>query len=405
MIKYFYGNQVCKRFDSLYNKREYSQFKRYDNLIWRFKKQFKRDGCFVASSSGRVEVIGNHTDHNGGQVFTCAVNVDIIAAFLPNGTDVVRVISDGYPQITFDVSRPPQLNGGVGLAEGVIQYLKQAGYAVGGFDLYSHSQVPGGAGVSSSAAFEMLIATIVSQCFNDGAIPLDTMAKAGQYAENKYLNKPCGLLDQGAVLIGGMVHFDFKDGFACNQAQAQTDNLRLVLVNTGKSHAGLSHLYASIPAEMFAVAQYFGKRRLIEVEAQQLYDNEQAIRASLGDRPYLRAKHFFEENTRVELMSAALAQGDVDEIIRLINASGDSSMYQLQNCAVDEHDTAISDAIRYVRSLGNVGARVHGGGFAGTILCVMPVASFNSVYSALVERFGDKNVLLMSIRPIGTSIL
>lgn len=405
MNKFCYGNQVCKRFDRLYNKREYSQFKRYDNLIWQFKKQFKRDGCFVASSPGRVEVIGNHTDHNGGQVFGCAVNVDIVAAFMPNGTDVVRIISDGYPQITFDVSKPAQLNGGVGLAEGVIEYLKQAGYVARGFDMYSQSQVPSGAGVSSSAAFEMLIATIVNQCFNDGAIPLDTMAKAGQFAENKYLNKPCGLLDQGAVLVGGMVHFDFKDGFSCSQAQAQTDNLRLVLVNTGKSHAGLSHLYASIPAEMLAVAQFFGKQRLIEVDAKQLYDNEQAIRAKLGDRPYLRAKHFFEENARVELMTTALAQGDVGEIIRLINASGDSSLYQLQNCAVDENDTVISDAIRYARSLGNVGARVHGGGFAGTILCVIPSASFRSVYSALAERFGEHNVLPMTIRSIGSIIL
>lgn len=405
MNKYSYGNQVCKRFDALYNKREFSQFKRYDNLIWQFKKQFHSDCCFVASSSGRVEIIGNHTDHNGGVVLGCAVNADIIGAFLPNDGSVVRMCSDGYPLIKFDVDKVPQLVGGAGLAEGVTTYLKQAGYAVRGFDLYTHSNVPSGAGISSSASLEMLIAAIVNVCFNNGAIPNEVLAKAGQYAEHKYLNKPCGLLDQGAVLVGGTVRFDFKDGFANSKLQVDTSALRLVLVNTGKSHAGLSHLYAAIPAEMYSVAGFFGKQRLIEVDYSQLLSSEQAIRSTLGNRPYLRAKHFFEENARVERMSAALQNGDINKVIRLINESGYSSLTQLQNCAVDEHDTAIEEALLYARALGNVGARVHGGGFAGTILCVMPTEQFNSVYSALVERYGDGNVIPMSIRQVGTIIL
>lgn len=404
MNRFNYGNQVCKHFDKLYRKREYVQYKRYDNLIWQFKKRYHVDSCNLASASGRVEVIGNHTDHNGGKVIGCAVNLDIVAAFNQNNGSKVRLVSEGYSAIEFDVSAPPQISGGAGLAEGVVAYLQQAGYSVGGFDIFSNSSIPSGAGISSSAAFEMLIATIINECFNSGSIPLDVMAKAGQYAEKEYLNKPCGLLDQGASLAGGMTKFDFNQGFACSNVDTNAD-IRFVLVDTGKSHAGLSHLYASIPAEMFSVAQYFGKERLIEIQPQQLYDNEQAIRNKLGDRPYLRAKHFFEENERVEQMSTALQNGDVDEVIRLVNASGDSSMYQLQNCAVDEQDTAILDAITYARSLGNVGARVHGGGFAGTILCVVRSCDFNTFVKSVSEKYGKKHVLPMTIRPTGATVL
>lgn len=399
-----YGNQVCKHFDKLYNKREYTQYKRYDNLIWQFKKKFHADCCCLASSSGRVEVIGNHTDHNGGTVLGCSVNLDIVAAFQPNGSNKVRLLSEGYSPVEFDVSITPQLSGGAGLAEGVVFYLKQAGYATCGFDIYTNSIVPSGAGISSSAAFEMLVATIVNVCFNNGSVPLDVMAQAGQFAEAKYLNKPCGLLDQGAVLAGGMSKFDFKDGFACKQLETDAD-IRFVLVDTGKSHAGLSHLYASIPDEMFKVAQYFGKQRLIEIELRQLYDNEQSIRAELGNRPFLRAKHFFDENERVEKMVTALKCGNVDEVINLINESGDSSMYQLQNCAVDEHDTAILDAITYARSLGNVGARVHGGGFAGTILCVVKSCDFKNFVDAMSAKYGEQHVLPMTIRSVGSTVL
>lgn len=405
MNKYNCANQLSKHFDALYGKRTYAQFKRYNSLIRSFKKTFNAADCNVASASGRVEFIGNHTDHNGGQVIGCAVNLDIVAAFRPNGGNTVRMLSDGYPKVEFDVSKPPQLSGGVGLIEGITTYLKQEGYAVGGFDVYTHSNVPSGAGVSSSAAFETLIATIVNACFNDGAIPSETIARAGQFAENKYLDKPCGLLDQGASVAGGMTLFDFSNGFCYDKLDVATTDLRFVLVDTGKSHAGLSHLYASIPAEMLSVARFFGKQRLVEIDPVQLYENEQTIRAKLGDRPYLRAKHFAEENARVKLMTAALRQGDDDKVIELINASGDSSMYQLQNCAVDKQDTAIADAIGYARSLGNVGARVHGGGFAGTVLCVVKNRDFKRVLAELRARYGEQRVLPMTVRKVGAVVL
>lgn len=405
MNKFSYANQVCKYFSALYGKSTYAQFERYDNLIHNFKKHFKCDYCYLASASGRVEFIGNHTDHNGGKVIGCAVNLDIIAAFRPNNTSRVRMFSEGYNAIEFDLSKPPQLNGGVGLAEGVTSYLKQEGYCVKGFDVFTHSTVPSGAGVSSSAAFEMLIASIVNSSFNDGRILSEVMARAGQFAESKYLNKPCGLLDQGASIAGGMTIFDFSGGFKYTNINVCAQDLRFILVDTGKSHAGLSDLYASIPAEMFLVAQYFNKNTLIEVDPNKLYDEEKSIRANLGDRPYLRAKHFAEEVERVESMSNAMINGDISQIIRLINASGDSSLYQLQNCALDEQDTAISDAIGFARGLGNVGARVHGGGFAGTVLCVVENSEFKNVVSALSDKYGKQRVLPMTIRRLGATVL
>ena len=403
MNKYTHGNQVCKRFDLLYGKRSYADFLRYDKLISNFKKHFSSAYCHLASASGRVEFIGNHTDHNGGKVIGCAVNLDIISAFKPNGSNTVRILSQGYSALEYDVTKSPQLSGPSGLIEGVTMYLQQSGYTVGGFDAYTHSTVPSGAGISSSAAFEMLIATIVNECFNGGKIPVDVMAKAGQFAENKYLNKPCGLLDQGASLAGGITLFDFVDGFSCDKISTKNCNLHFVLVNTGKSHAGLSNLYASIPSEMFAVAKFLSKERLIDVEPQQLFEKENAICEQVGNRPYLRAKHFVEENVRVEQMASALMEGNDDLVIKLINESGNSSLCQLQNCAVDANDTVILDAINFARSLGNVGVRVHGGGFAGTVLCVVKSCDFKNFVSKMSIKYGENNIIPLTLRQIGAT--
>ena len=202
-----------------------------------------------------------------------------------------------------------------------------------------------------------------------------------------------------------MVKFDFKNGFEYEQLAVNGADIKFALVDTGKSHAGLSALYASIPNEMRAVAELFGKQRLADVAANEVFSAEQTVRKKLGERPFLRAKHYFEENIRVEDMSLALRNGNADAVIKLINESGDSSMHQLQNCAVDENDTAIADAVAFARSLGNVGARVHGGGFAGTILCVMRSADFPFVCRALIERYGKSRVLPMTIRPSGAAVL
>lgn len=404
MKTFRYGLDARGYFNELYGKSFFSQVERYNAAVSKFRRQFGYGCCNLASASGRVEFLGNHTDHNGGKVVGCAVDRDVIAAFRPVNNGVIRIRSDRHAEISFNVGGSNGVKGGAGLALGVIEYLSQAGYAVGGFDAFTHSTLPTGAGVSSSAAFETLIATIINVVYNDGRIPVSVMARAGQYAENKYLNKPCGLLDQGSSLIGGLSAFDFSDGFAYN---AVADNLKIkfALVDTGKSHADLSHLYASIPAEMFAVAEQFGKSRLIEVDEVEFYACEKTLRKKLGNRPVNRAKHFFDENKRVDELIAAFAHGDASSVISLVNSSGDSSMNLLENCSVDENDTAIRDAVEYARSCGDVGARVHGGGFAGTVLCVSREDDFPALYQALCGKYGQGAVLPMRVRTVGAKVL
>lgn len=406
MEQYVNAKQAIKHFESLYGKRTYSQYKRYANLIKQFKKRFNEKKCYFASSSGRVELIGNHTDHNGGRVIGCCVNLDIVAAFLPNQDNKVRIFSSQYAPIQFNVSDVEKLQGGsAGMAKGVLSYLCNNGFNVGGFNAYFHSTVPSGAGISSSAAFETLIGIIQSYLYNCGNITPETLARAGQYAENVYFNKPSGLLDQSVVAFGGLVELDFSNGVRCDKLNAKLDGAKLALINTGKSHSNLNNLYASIPQEMKAVAARFGKESLIEVDEGEFEHNYLKFQQEIGERPVLRAKHFFEENARVDATKQALLCSDLDKVIIMINESGQSSMHQLQNCAVDENDTVISDAIQFIHSLGNVGARVHGGGFAGTVLCVIPNKLQNNVYSALCSRYNESNVLSLTIRPIGATVL
>lgn len=401
------AKQATKHFCRLYGKKTFFQYKRYNDLIRRFKKQYGAKNCYLASSSGRVELIGNHTDHNGGCVIGCCINLDIAAAFLPNGDNTVRIRSSKYAAIEFAVDDAENVQGGsAGMVKGVVAYLKNNNYAVGGFDAYLHSTVPSGAGISSSAAFETLVGVILSYCYNNGSIPPETLAKAGQYAENEYFNKPSGLLDQSVAAFGGLVKLDFANGVQCKKIDGKQYNVKLALVHTGKSHSNLTKLYASIPQEMRAVANKFGKERLAEVDPSEFERSYQQLERELGKRPVLRAKHFFEENARVDAADNALAEGNADKLIALVNQSGQSSMYQLQNCAVGEQDTAISDVISFIGNLPqNVGARVHGGGFAGTVLCVIPSLQFDAVYNILCERYGRKNVLSLAVRPIGATVL
>ena len=406
MHKFYQANEIIPRLQALYGRRNIAELKRYEEVLSEFKHRFGGDFAYLCSSSGRVELIGNHLDHNGGTVLGCAINLDIVAAFRPNGTNLVTIHGKErnpiHIDLTEEASKP---TGSAGLVAGVLAYLKNSGYALGGFDAYTDSTVPSGAGVSSSAAFELAIGSIVSHCFNDGAILPETLAKAGQFAENEYFNKPCGLLDQSVVAVGGLVKLDFAQDLHYECLQAEKSAFQLVLVDTGLSHAALSHLYAEIPAEMYAVARHFGKSRLVEVDENAFFNQFDEILRTVGARPALRAKHFFEENRRVAQASCALQNGDVDVLIDLINASGDSSMFQLQNCAVDETDTAIYDAITLARSICHCGARVHGGGFAGTVLCVVPTERARTLVDGLAATYGAHRVHQLAVRPLGTAVL
>ena len=405
MQKFYYAKQVVPYLYGLYGRRNIADMDRYGAVLNEFKRRFGYDYAHFCSSSGRVEVVGNHLDHNGGVVLGCAINLDIVAAFRCNDSNIVTILGKDRGTIRVDLADSAKPVGSAGLVKGVLEYLHRLGYKVGGFDAYTDSTVPSGAGVSSSAAFELTVGSIVNHCFNGGAISPEILAKAGQFAENEYFNKPCGLLDQSVVAVGGLVKLDFANGLSFERVNVATDAFRLVLVDTGSSHAALSHLYAEIPAEMRAVAQYFGKSRLIEVDENAFFNQFNEVLRIVGERPAMRAKHFFEETRRVAATVDALQNGDIDRVIELINQSGDSSLYQLQNCAVDEHDTAISDAIKLARSVCPCGVRVHGGGFAGTVLCVVPCAYATHFVDTMRLSYGDSKVLPLLIRPRGAVVL
>ena len=405
MQKFYYAQQIVPHLQGLYGKRNIATIERYEQVLSEFKRRFGYDYAYFCSSSGRVELIGNHLDHNGGVVLGCAVNLDIIAAFRPSDNLVVRILGDERNPIRIDIADDAKPVGSSGLVKGVLTYLKNAGYKVGGFDAYTNSTVPSGAGVSSSAAFELAVGSIINHCFNDGEIPPEVLAKAGQFAEREYFNKPCGLLDQSVVAVGGLVKLDFEHDLTFERLEVTSNAFQLVLIDTGLSHSALSHLYAEIPAEMFAVAQHFGKSRLIEIDENVFFNQYDDVLRIVGQRPALRAKHFFEENRRVALAAEALQSGDVATLVKLINESGDSSLYQLQNCAVDETDTAIYDAITLARKLCPCGARVHGGGFAGTVLCVVPTEHAQTLIDGLAAVYGAERIYALTLRPLPATVL
>lgn len=405
MQQFTNANKVITNLCDLYGRRNVADLNRYANVLKEFRRIYGYNSAYLCSSSGRVEFIGNHLDHNGGRVLACTASVDIIVAFRPNERNIIRIIGKGRGTIRFDVNDTSIIRGSAGLVKGVVAYLMQQGYNVGGFDAYTDSTIPSGAGVSSSAAFETAIATILSESFNDGNIPKEVIARAGQFAENEYFNKSCGLLDQSAIAVGGVVELDFKDGLAYQRVNADFSNLSLVLIDTGTSHAFLSAEYSAIPAEMKAVAAYFGCERLIEVDENAFFHRYNEVANNVGLRPALRAKHFFEENARISATEQALVAGNIDKVIDLVNASGDSSLYQLQNCSVGKDDTAIADIIATARSICPCGVRVHGGGFAGTVLCVVPNEHLATFLSATTAIYGADRIHSLRLRSVGAIVL
>ena len=404
MRKFSNATEILPYLESLYGRKNVKELDRYKAVLAQFKQLYGQPSAYLCSSSGRVEFVGNHTDHNGGRVLACTVSLDIVAAFTPNGTDIINIHGKDRRSIKFSIYDLGKTSGSASLAKGVVAYLKGQGYAVGGFDAYTDSTVPTGAGISSSAAFETVIGTVLSELFNNGEIPVEQIAKAGQFAENEYFDKPCGLLDQSVVAVGGVVKLDFANDLHYNRVQADFNKFQLVLINTGTSHANLSPLYAAIPAEMKAVASYFHKQRLIEVDEAQFYAKYDEVVQAVGVRPALRAKHFYEENNRVDEMQKALVAGDVAKVVEIVNSSGDSSLTQLQNCAVDETDTAIADIIRTARSICPCGVRVHGGGFAGTVLCVVPMEYATDFLAKVTTIYGEQ-VYPLRLRSAGAIVL
>ena len=387
------------------------QKERYVKAIEKFENLYGENDVEIYSAPGRSEISGNHTDHQHGEVLAASINLDAIAIVKKN--DIIRVVSDEYDMITIsldDIAKKDDEEGTTtSLIKGVLAGLKDRGNEIGGFDAYITSDVLIGAGLSSSAAFETIIGTIVSGLYNDMKVSAVDIAIIGQYAENVYFGKPCGLMDQMACSVGSLVHIDFADKANPIIDPVSFDFAKygysLCITDTKGSHADLTHEYAAVPAEMRATATVLGKEVLHGTTLADLLEKADEIRETAGDRAYLRALHFVTENIRVQNAVAALRAEDFDGFLKMIKASGDSSYKYLQNVYTNQdvqHQNvsvalAVSDAI-----LGSNGVcRVHGGGFAGTIQAFVKNEAVKEYKETLDKVFGKDACAVLKIRKYG----
>ena len=378
-----------------------------------FYEIFKTQPEKYFSAPGRTELSGNHTDHQRGRVLAGAVNLDTRAAVKPNGTDTVRILSKGYPLVQIKLTEltpvASEVNTTAALVRGVAARFAQLGCKVGGFDAYIESTVLPGSGLSSSAAFEVLIATVINHLFFAGKASQPEIAQISQYAENIFFGKPCGLMDQMASAVGGVVYIDFADKENPEITPVDFDfsktGYALCIIDSQADHADLTDEYAAIPGELKAVSGYFGKEVLTQVEEADFYANLAELREKCGDRAVLRAMHIFEENRRVVKQAEALEQGDFEAFLRLVTESGQSSWLYLQNVlpagSVKHQAVAVTLALCKKYLQGRGAYRVHGGGFAGTVQAFVPVDMVSSFREKLDSVLGDGACHILSLRPQG----
>ena len=365
------------------------------------------------SAPGRTEIGGNHTDHQRGRVLAAAVNLEAVAAVRANGTDQIRILSEGYPmcQVSLAVLEPntAEYNTTPALIRGVAARFAQMGCKVEGFDAYVTSTVLPGSGLSSSAAYEVLIGTIINHMFFDGKVSQPEIAMIGQYAENVFFGKPCGLMDQMASAVGNMVTIDFFDKenpviesvdfdfAACGHA--------LCIIDSRASHADLTDEYAAITIELKNICSFFGKDVLTQIDEAEFIANMAALREKFGDRAVLRAYHFYKENARVPQQVAALREGNFDKFLGLVKQSGYSSWMYLQNVIpagyTTHQDVALSLALCENYLNGRGAYRVHGGGFAGTVQAFVPVDILETFRAGIDAVLGEGACHVLSIRPHG----
>lgn len=369
--------------------------------------------AMLFSASGRTEIGGNHTDHQHGRVLCGSVDMDMLACAAPNGLKVIRVHSSGYApvQVELDSLLPQaeEVNTTAALIRGVAARITELGYPVGGFDVTMTSDVLPGSGLSSSAAFEVLMGNIINRFFCGGALDAIEIAKIGQYAENIYFGKPCGLMDQMACSVGGVVSIDFTNPLSPSVCRVDCDLDRfgyaLCIVDTGSCHADLTDDYADITREMGAVAAYFDAQVLRDVPEADFRDTIPTLRETCGDRAVLRAMHFYEDDRRAAQEADALDAGDFDRFLALVNASGLSSELKLQNAWSVGAPTqqAIPLALAEGRRLlnGSGAIRVHGGGFAGTIQAFVPYDRLTAFVSGMEQLLGSGKCHVLRIRPQG----
>ena len=365
------------------------------------------------SAPGRTEVSGNHTDHQRGRVLAGAVNLDTVAAVRANGTNVIRVQSKGYPlcQVRLDALEPvaDEINSTPALMRGVAARFAQLGCKVEGFDAYCESTVLPGSGLSSSAAFEVLIGTIINHLFFGGRVSQPEIAQIGQYAENVFFGKPCGLMDQTASAVGGLVTIDFADKERPDirpvHFDFSTTGHALCIIDSRADHADLTDEYAAIPGELKALCAFFGKEVITEIPEEEFYAAIPALREKYPDRAIMRAIHEYNENRRVPQQVACLEKGDFDGFLRLAKESGYSSWMYLQNVVpagyVKQQAMAVALGLCEHYLQGRGAYRVHGGGFAGTVQAFVPFDLLESFRAGIDAALGEGACHVLSIRPQG----
>lgn len=386
---------------------------RYADAMNEFAKLYGCEPTRIFSAPGRTEVGGNHTDHNHGKVLAAGVSLDVIAMVIPTEDGIIEVKSAGFPADKVDTSDLSVIAGEEGtsaaLIRGVAAGFAKNGHSIGGFKAYTTSNVLKGSGLSSSAAFEVLIGNILNGLYNEHSVSPVEIAQISQYAENVYFGKPSGLMDQMASSVGGFITIDFADPAKPVIEEINFDlasaGFNLCIVDTKGSHADLTPEYAAIPQEMKAVAGFFGREVLGDITKEQLLEALPALREKFSDRAVLRALHFAEENLRVEEEKQALASGDLPAFLDTVKRSGRSSYMYLQNvfAASDPAHQGLSVALFIAEDvLQSEGAyRVHGGGFAGTIQAFVPDSRLEAFKSAMENAFGEGSCYVLSIRPFG----
>ena len=388
----------------------------YEDLKSRFAEVFGKAPAFLFSAPGRTELCGNHTDHQGGMVLAAAINLETVAAVCPREDGKIRLLSEGYPlcEISLDVLEPQKAETGstAALIRGVASGFAARGVQPAGFDACVCSSVLTGSGLSSSAAFEVLLGTVQNRLTGAG-LPALEIARIGQHAENRFFGKPSGLLDQAASSSGGIVFLDFDPGQETQSERIATNfedyGYALVVIDSGADHADLTADYAAIPEELAEVCAFFGKRVLREVKEEDFYSRLPAVRAVAGDRAVLRAMHVYDENRRVLLAKAALKNSDLNSFFRQLHESGRSSQLLLQNIVPSgaTKTQALSYALACAERLldGEGTSRVQGGGFAGMILAFVPLYRLDSFCAEMNRLLDAEACHVLSVRPEGGMLL
>ena len=422
MISRLKTPEVIRQLNDIYGQREgmlVSQSMRYTRLLKKHEEIVNDpENVYMISAPGRTEIGGNHTDHNRGKVLAAAVNLDTLAAVSPRKDQIVNIHSEGYAPLSVDLNElavnEAEKGTTAALVRGVAAKMKEEGFAIGGFDAVMTSTVRSGSGLSSSAAVEVLLCAIFDELYNGNKLDAKQRAKISQYAENVYFGKPCGMLDQMASSLGGLAYMDFKEDDPSLQAVSYdfaAKGYALVVVNTGGSHDDLTDEYAAVPAEMRAVAAYFGESSLRRVMPESFLQAIPQLRKTLTvshvDRAIMRAAHYFDENRRAAEQVNALKRDDLDAFFKLIIESGRSSYCYLQNifASSDRQELALGLMLSE-QKLSGIGAwRVHGGGFAGTTLNFVPVKHLDSFVKDMEAVFGEHSCNVIDIRPVGPACI